>query len=317
MFSHTRSASALVLALLAVGSPFHTAAQPATAPGSPRVPVLVVSVVPGFRVPTFQKAVGGEIPLTAEAGVPLAITSDAGGACSTRLQAPGDPSDVDPKGSAFWFIEASLVSREDDEATVDVRWQRRVPRPGVLLETDVTSVRRLVLRNRAKGILDLVHAAPGATEVCDSLAIALELRFRSPGNGDADAGFGYDLWLVDRSPVDAAAPVRTRIEARQGTEAAYTLPPVTLSGREGPARVSVVGAVIGEARADGAVDLQVDSWLSASSGRGSSGSGGRKRLVVQPGETIEFQLPEPLKAKLPADLQAHDFALRVTTSRLW
>jgi hypothetical protein len=38
---------------------------------------------------------------------------------------------------------------------------------------------------------------------------------------------------------------------------------------------------------------------------------------VQSGETIEFELPEPLKAKLPPDLQQHDYALRVTTERLW
>ena len=317
MFRATRIG--VIALLVALGSPFHTTAQPSPAAEDARVPFLMVSVMPGFRVPTFEKSVGGEIPLTAEpAGSwPLSITSDVHGACSTGLSQPGNASHVDARGSAAWFIDASLVSLEGDQATIDVRWQRRVPRPGVLLETNLDSVRRLVLRDRAKGVLDLVRAAPGAAGVCDSLAIALELRFRSLRGGVADAGFGYDLWLVDRSPKDAASPVRTRIEAPQGNEAPYAMPRMTLTGRDGPARISVFGALIGEARSDGAVDLQVDSWLSARSGRGSSGNGGRKRLVVRPGETIEFQLPESMRTKLPPDLQHHDFALRVTTERLW
>lgn len=307
-----------VLVLVAVGSPFQTAAQPSPAAAAARVPSLMVSAMPGFRVPTFEQAVGAEIALTAEPGaLPISITSDARRACSSRLQAPGDPARVDVSGSASWFIGASLVSHDGDQATIDVRWERRVHRPGILMETDLTSVRRLVLRDRGRGILDLVHAVPGATGICDSFAIALELRFRSPTDAVADAGFGYDLWLVDRSAVDAAPPVRTRIEARQGVEALFALPPVTLAGRNGPVRVSLVGAVLGEARADGAVDLSVDTWQSVYGEARSTGEGGRKRLVAAPGETIEFELPAPLRAKLPVDLRQHDFALRVTTERLW
>jgi hypothetical protein len=306
-----------VLVLVAVGSPLQTAAQPSPAPAPARVPSLLVSVMPGFRVPTFEKAVGAEIALAAEPAPPISITSDAGGACASRLQAPGDPARVEPSGSASWFIGASLVSQEGDQATIDVRWQRRVPRQGVLLESDLATARRLVLRDRGRGILDLVHAVPGAPGICDSFAIALELRFRSPSNDVPDAGFGYDLWLVDRSGVDAAAPVRTRIEARQGIEAPYALPPVTLAGRKGSVRVSLVGAVSGEARADGAVDLFVDTWQSVNGEPRSTGEGGRKRLVVAPGETIEFELPARLKAQLPAELRQHDFALRVTAERLW
>jgi len=307
-----------VLVLVAAGSPFQSAAQPSPAPLPARGPSLVVSAAPGFRVPTFEPAVGAEIALTAESGgQPISITSDASGACSSRLRAPADPEKVDANGSASWFIGASLVAVEGDQATIDVRWQRRVSRPGVLAESDATGVRRLVLHDRARGVLDLVHAAPGATGICDSFAIALELRFRSSASGVADAGFGYDLWLVDRSTENPAPPVRTRIEARQGIEAPYALPPVALAGREGPVRVSLVGAVMGEARADGALDLWVDTYQSVDREPRSSSDGGRKRLIAAPGETIEFELPTPLKAHLPAELRQHDFALRVTTERLW
>jgi hypothetical protein len=278
----------------------------------------MLSVVPGFRVATFEKAVEAELPLLADPGTPpIAITSDARGACSSRLQAPADPAEIDTRGAVYWQVGASLVSQDGDQATIDVRWQRRVLRPNAVAETDLTGTRRLVLRDRARGILDFVHAAPGATAVCDTFAIALELRFRPSGRNVADAGFGYDVWLVDRSAVNAAAPVRTRIEAPQGTEAQYALPPVTLAGREGPVRVGVVGAILGEARPDGTVDLSVDTWQSINGEQRSSSDGGRKRLVAGLGETIEFELPAPLRAKLPADLRQHDFALRVTTERLW
>ena len=306
------------LILVGIGSPGHIGAQSSPAPSAARVPVLVVSAMPGFRVATFEKAVGAEILLTGGAGAsPISITSDIRGACSSRLQAPGDPAKVDPRGAASWLIGASLVSHDGDRATIDVRWQRRVLRSGVLLENDLAGARRLVLRDRARGILDVVRAAPGATGVCDSFAVALDLRFRSSGNDGSDAGFSYDVWLVDRSAVTPVPPVRTRIEGRQGVESPYALSPVTLVGRDGPVRVGLVGAILGEARADGAIDLSVDTWQSIDGAPRATGEGGRKRLLAAPGETIEFELPAPLKAKLPADLRQHDFALRVTTERLW
>ena len=314
--SRTRSASALVIALLAVGSPFHTAAQPATAPGSPRVPVLVVSVVPGFRVRRSRRRWAATSRSTAEAGVPPAITSDAGGACSTRLQAPGNPSDVDPRdrhsGSSRRRSCRGKTTRPRSTCAGSAGcrgrafcWKRCDQCPptgaaGIVPRASSTWCMPRRVRRRS------ATASPSRWSCAfarPATAMPTPASGTTCGWSTAARSMRLPRYALDRSAA----------RDRGGLHAAA----VTLSGREGPARVSVVGAVIGEARADGAVDLQVDSWLSASSGRGSSGSGGRKRLVVQPGETIEFQLPESLKAKLPADLQAHDFALRVTTSRLW
>jgi hypothetical protein len=301
-----------------MSSSFHTKAQSSPPPATARVASLIVSAVPGFKVPTFEKSVSVDLRLVeGPAGAPISITSDLRGPCTSRLRAPGDPAHVDPRGTATWFIAASLVSQDADTATVDVHWERRVPRPGVLAETDMAGVRRLVLRDRARGILDFVHGVAGAPGICDSFAIALELRLRARAADVPDAGFAYDVWLVDRAGAGAAAPVRTRIEARHGIEMPYALPPITLAGGAGPVRVSVAGVVIGDARADGAVDLSVDTWQSVSGEPRSTGLGGRKRLVAAAGETIEFELPASLRSQLPPDLQHHDFALRVTTSRLW
>ena len=43
----------------------------------------------------------------------------------------------DQTASAEWRVEATPVKIDADEATVDIRWSRRVPRPGVLLEGSI------------------------------------------------------------------------------------------------------------------------------------------------------------------------------------
>jgi hypothetical protein len=134
----------------------------------------------------------------------------------------------------------------------------------------------------------------------------------------ADAGLGFDLWLIDRGSPRSAAPVRVQTQARQGEDAKYTFPPLKFPGATGDMTLTVDGVVTGRARTNGSIDLTFDTEQSAGNARGwSSDGGGRKRLLVRPDETIEFQLPETLKAKLPPELRNHDFALRVTTSRLW
>ena len=99
---------------------------------------------------------------------------------------------------------------------------------------------------------------------------------------------------------------------------AYGFPPVTLAGASGPVTVGQSGVVTGRARRDGTIDLTFDAEQWIRDARNVRSGGGRKRLLVRPGETIEFELPDAQKAKLPPDLQQqHDFVMRVTTERLW
>jgi hypothetical protein len=118
---------------------------------------------------------------------------------------------------------------------------------------------------------------------------------------------------VDRGPA-SAPPRRTRVESGHGQEVAYGFQPVVVSSE---ARVTVAGHVKGLARRDGLIDLVIDTTQHVGTRGGGRSSFGRKRLAVRPGETVEFELPASLKAKLPDELRHHDFALRVTAERRW
>jgi hypothetical protein len=308
---------AVLLAALTV--PLRTAAQPSAPDVLKRTPVVYVFGMPGFNARAFPNAAGAEIALAAgeEPFTAVTLQSDVGGACYNRLQAPALPSGrFDETASAEWRFEAAPVSDDGEEATFDVKLERRVPRPGRLLESTYSETRRLTMRDGSRGILDFVRAVPGAPGVCETFAIVVELGFRSMKADVEQAGLGFDLWLVDRMSSSASLG-RTRVEATQGQELTYGFAPVALNGASGEVRVFVSGAVKGRARRDGLIDLVIDTTHTVSTTGGNTSGGGRKRIAVRPGETIEFELPEPLKAKLPLDLRQHDFALRVTAERRW
>ena len=319
MSSITRVGVALLF--VALGSPFRTTAQPASQASSPRiVPKLGIYTMPGFKQRAPGLGAGGVISLdTLESTAPfnsVTLQSDRGAKCSHSLQMPaGDLAAFDETASAAWRVEATPVKIDADEATVDIRWSRRVPRSGLLLEGSIEREERLTLRDGAIGILDVVRSAGQVPGVCETFAIAIELRFASSADEES-AGLGFDLWLIDRG-VPSTPPMRVRTQARQGADATYVFPPLRLTGATGPVTLGAYGVVTGRARRDGSIDLTFDTTQSVGDDRGSRRGSGRKRLVVRPGETIEFELPDPLKAKLPPDLQQHDFAMRVTTERLW
>lgn len=310
--------SATAVALLVSVSAFDSRAQSSRSAGSNRlVPELHVFALPGFKTRAPGQGATGVIALRAErlSSPQLTLQSDANGTCSNGLQMPAAPRGThDATASAEWRVQASLVSSDGEQATVDVRWERRVPRPGLLLEGDLVQERRLVLRDRGRGILDVVRRSGEAPGVCDTFAIGVELRFASPDDV-ANAGLGYDLWLIDRASGDAVG--RARAQARQGDDATYAFAPQRLTGAAGEVRVTISGTVTGRARHDGSIDLTFDTNQAVARDGGVRGDGGRKRIPVQAGETVEFEMPEALKALLPDDLRQHDYALRVTTERLW
>lgn len=319
MFVTTRCAVAILF--VALSAPSHTTAQPSSKRESPRVvPTLGVYAMPGFkqRAPGF--GAGGLISLDpVESTAPfntVTLQSDRGDKCSNSLQMPaGDLAAFDDTASAAWRVEASPVTIGADEATVDITWSRRVPRPGVLLEGSAERRERLTLRDGARGILDVVRSAGPAAGVCETFAIAIELRFTSSLD-EQTAGLGFDLWLIDRG-APTTPPTRVRTQGTQGADVNYRFPSMPMTSADGPVSLSVYGVLTGRARRDGTIDLTFDAEQSVHNDRGSRSGGGRKRLLVRPGETIEFELPDAEKAKLPSDLQHHEFVMRVTTERLW
>jgi hypothetical protein len=311
----------VALLFVALGSPFHTTAQPAVSDPPRIVPTLRVNALPGFAHRAGGLGAGGGIPLDLEHPVApfhaVTIESDRHGRCSHSAHMPArDPAVFDETASAAWRVEARPVSIGSDEAVVDLRWSRRVRRPGLFFEQDVDREERLTLRDGARGILDVVRSTGSTPGVCESFAIALELRFGSTAD-ERDAGLGFDLWLIDRGAA-SAPPTRVRTQGGQGTDVDYSFPPIPLAGKAGPITLSVGGLLTGRARRDGTIDLTFDTRQVVRDDRGFRSGGGRARLLVQPGETIEFELPDAHRAKLPPDLQQrHDFVMRVTTGRLW
>ena len=310
-----------VLLFVALGSSLHTAAQPTAPASTPRVvPTLGVYAMPGFKYRAPGLGAGGVIRLDPQDSTApfntVTLQSDARGHCSHSLQMPaGDLAAYDATASAAWRVEATPVKIDADEATVDIRWSRRVPRAGVLMESSVEREERLTLRDGARGILDVVRSAGPTAGVCETFAIAIELRFGSPAD-EEEAGLGFDLWLLDRG-APSTPPTRVRTQGGQREDVTYVFPPLKLTTAAGPVTLTSRGVVTGRARRDGTIDLTFDAEQVVHDDRGSRSGGGRKRLVVRPGETIEFELPEGQRAKLPPELKHHEFVMRVTTERLW
>jgi hypothetical protein len=299
---------------------------------------LTVRAIPGFQVPGFQKAVSAsKIWDAADTTSELAtwIAADFRGPCSNTLLASAGgidpatpPNDADFRNaSVVWAFQARLVEMGEDEATFDVRWRREVRRAGLAAESSVPIEQRLVLREGAEGIFDVVRAEGTTEDVCSTFALGLQLTF--VGRTDVqEAGLEYDVWLVNRAPDGTQSAVRTMTSGAQGEGASFLFRPLSVRA-EGLTpverlRMNVSGRVVGRARRDGSIDLAVEtgrSLMQEDRSNGFAGSGGRKRLIVQPDETVEFELPALAgnihTAQAAALLKGHRTAIRITARRLW
>jgi hypothetical protein len=293
-----------------------------------RVPVLAIYALPGYRARTFEKAVSSRWTFT-DPSLPARtlIASGTGGPCASSLHASGDPLEQteSPAGAAaIWRIEGHLVSTGDEMAVFDVKWSRTVHHAGVAAG-NLSRVERIELKDGAEGILDLVKAEPGAADVCGSFAIGVGMTLASAADLQ-DAGLHYDLWLVHRFGDWRQETVRAAASARQGDEATYVFNRLRFAADGAPANgsgpateMNVSGTIVGRARKDGPIDLAVDTWRAFSIHQRTEGfgAGGRKRLIVGEGETVEFELPVEDNPRLPVSLKSHRTALRVTARRLW
>jgi hypothetical protein len=250
---------------------------------------------------------------------------DRGDLCASSVQASANPADL-ARGAASWFIEGRLVSVEQDRVTFDLRWTRRVNRPGLTPGDSFTSEQRLTLRDGDRGILDLLRSAPSRSG-CDSFGITYEMQMTGAA-ALSRASIGYDLWLVQEDADGRFVTERFQASAQQGRQVDYFFAPVgyTRDGRrvsgQSEIAMNVWGLVGGRVRSDGDIDLT----LEASSGFATEGMGlsstGRTLVTVRPGETIEVPLDLPTgRLARVGDLGTvfgkHRTAVRLTTRRLW
>jgi hypothetical protein len=151
------------------------------------------------------------------------------------------------------------------------------------------------------------------------MALGVQLGFRVPGEEVRDAGLAYDVWLVAAGDTDRSRPIRTTTSASQHDPARFVFPPIEL---DSGVTFQASGAVTGRATQDGRIDLSVDTWHGCLGERGSVGGGGRTRIAVTPGETVELRLPRRQRSTAPRVRAVQEaceppFALRVTARRAW
>lgn len=234
-----------------------------------------------------------------------------------------------PDAAAVWTISARLVSSEEDRATVDLRWRRDIRQPGLLPGDSIEAAQRVELRVGRRGVLDLVRGDP-RRGACDSFAILIGLKMR-PWLAMRDAAISYDLWLVQRQ-VDGQETVdRFTTRGRQGGDARFFFRTLdyTAAGLhlDDPAaadlRQYISGSITGTLFDTDRIDLTIDVSQNVAHADGTIGSGGRKRLTIRNGETVQFDLPASVEGHLSklGDLgqifKGQRTAIRLTPRVLW
>jgi hypothetical protein len=227
-----------------------------------------------------------------------------------------------------WRIEARLASFDGARATIEVRWRREVRGPGVEPAGAFEQTFMWRAEEGSSRVLDLVREAPARTPFCDTKT--LDMRYVLSGPAElAQAGIGYDVWLLQPGTSGDRHVRHLRTSGEQGSTAPFAFPTLTLQGpppmagaRPTSMSVRVEGRVMGRLRPDGRIDLAVDAGrIVGRDGTSlSSGSFGRTRLIVSPGETVELQ-PPPLPGSgdgaYEQVLRDSRTAIRVRATRLW
>ena len=265
--------------------------------------------------------------------VPLVITPtfrNADDLCVSSLQFGFDPTDLD-RAPAAWLVEARLVEMRQGEATLDLKWTRRVNRADLTPGGSFTSEQRVDLREGDSRILDLIRTAHRSSTGCDSFGLTYGWGLEGPRTL-SDAAIAYDLWLVQQDADGELVTDRYRVTAKQGQKVDYFFRPLpyTADGRraaDGTTAIlmNISGEIRGRLRTDGNIDLTVDGsrGFTDAASTAAVGSHGRTMLTVRPGETVEVLTDLPVAGRLLtfADLNQvfgkHRTAVRLTAKRLW
>jgi hypothetical protein len=253
-----------------------------------------------------------------------------GDLCVSSVSSGFDRSALE-RAAVGWQVEGRLVELRAGEATIDLRWTRRINRRDIVAAGPVTWEKRLVMREGDRRILDLVRTTRQPSPECDTFGLTYEIEFRGPDQL-ADAAIAYDLWLVQQDADGELVTDRYQVTAKQGQQVDYFFRPVpyTADGRRSAADAAailmdVAGTLSGRVRRDGNIDLTVDGSRAFTNvpATAAVSSSGRTMLTVRPGETIEVDTDLPLARQLSnvGDLNQvfgnHRTAVRITAKRLW
>jgi hypothetical protein len=233
-----------------------------------------------------------------------------------------------------WQVEARLVELRGDTATIDVRWHRQVVPTGFVPDTPLALERRLVMQDGDRIDLDAVRSSESMEQGCDMIAMDIAFDLRGPDHL-ADAAISYDIWLVQSEPDGEIATERFESTGKQDEQVSYFFKPrryntdgsraSDAADRDTVVTTGLSGAVRGRLRGDGLIDLSIDETRFVGARHGGKSANGRKRLAVQQGETVEFEVPvDPSlrksangKEDLSVVVDRLKTAIRVTARRIW
>ena len=293
-------------------------------------PILTVGSRAGFA--SIEAATGDILPLP-DVWSSMVIRSESQAPCASGVTtaAPGGDAGLQAPASAadavVWKIQARLIGTSGDTATIRLRWSRNVNHPAIVPADSITVERDYLLTDGRTGVLDLVTAAPGSGQ-CESFAITIGLRFSST-RPERFSALSYDIWLVQDDDGTITSD-RFQSVARSGDTVNYFFRPLLYDASgvrvTSKAADGFSGYLYGTLRGtmvDGNIDLLLDGNRVYSEESLGIGSGGRKRVLVQNGETVEFELPGLPSGRLPhvgdlsAMLRGSRSAIRVTPRILW
>jgi hypothetical protein len=204
-------------------------------------------------------------------------------------------------GRFRWQVDATVVSADASTVTLALAWQRSAGEAaGVNRDASIADQRTVRLRADDVHVLDLVQADAGSPSSCASVLIRVRAARAEPPMV-ARRWVTYDLWLTyeDAGGEQTAgylrlggaedAPVTAEfVPLRWGLNGART-------GAAAQAAVSVAvrGTARGRCRADGIVDLALDTVRVVAIGEARLTGSGRKEFAESPGDTVAVEIPNP------------------------
>jgi hypothetical protein len=249
--------------------------------------------------------------------------------CLGGLRVGVGAADLD-QGAAAWHVEGRLVDLRQGEATIDLRWRRRINRPDLRPADSISWQQQLVLRQGDVGVLDVIRTTSQPSAGCGSFSLTYELQLAGP-QALEDAAVAYDLWLVQQDADGERVTDRFQVTAKQGQKVDYFFRPIPYAAdghrsdtSAAAVLMNVSGAIRGRLRTDGRIDLTVDGsrWFTDAARAAGVGNQGRTMITVKPGETIEVSTNLPMGnlgtlGDLNQVFGKHRTAVRVTARRLW
>ena len=283
---------AVTASLALTGAQLGTAAQ-GSSPGREPVARLMLSVlatpVDGASAERANSAV--DLAPGESRGVSFATTSDL---CTRAI---GSSSQVpDLRGARHvWRVEFTLIRAGTDRIVVDVSMDRAEERSRSARHLQ----RRLTLVEGTPHVLDFVERADAQDGECHTANLVLEISAALAETSTlAGQILDYDLWLVDHVPDSRDSTRHQTLAGVQGQQLPFRFDirwplAALVPSRQlvGDLVETVSGAIRGRARADGRIEISLNTSRVLAAGEGSTGDGGLKFFTMRDGERVSLELP--------------------------